>query len=90
MSLVVIVTKKDGGMRCCFKYKRLNEQMKIDQYPLPRIDFSVELLPGAKYLLMLDLVSGYWQLRVAKEDIAKTAFSCHCDLFEFVRMPFGL
>ena len=47
-------------------------------------------LSGAKYLSMLDLASGYWQLHVAKEDIEKTMFSCHHGLFEFVRMPFRL
>ena len=45
---------------------------------------------GARYFSTLDLASGYWQLRVAEEDIEKTDFSCHHGLFEFVRMPFGL
>ena len=40
--------------------------------------------------MTLDLASGYWQLQVNEEDIAKTAFACHRGLFEFVRMPFGL
>ena len=77
-------------MRFCIDYRRLNEQTKIDQYPLPRIDDALDSLSGAKYFSTLDLASGYWQLRVAEEDIEKTAFSCHRGLFEFVRMPFGL
>ena len=89
-SPVVIVTKKDGGMRFCIDYRRLNDQTKIDQYPLPKIDDALDSLSGARYFSTLDLASGYWQLRVAEEDIEKTAFSCHRGLFEFVRMPFGL
>ena len=89
-SPVVIVTKKDGGMRFCIDYRRLNDQTKIDQYPLPRIDDALDSLSGAWYFSTLDLASGYWQLQVADEDIEKTAFSCHRGLFEFVRMPFGL
>ena len=76
-------------MRFCIDYRRLNEQTKIDQYPLPRIDDALDSLSGARYFSTLDLASGYWQLRVAEEDIEKTAFSCHRELFEFVRMPFG-
>ena len=89
-SPVVIVSKKDGGMRFCVDYRKLNEQTRIDQYPLPRIDDALDSLTGAQYFTTLDLASGYWQLRVKEEDIAKTAFACHRGLFEFVRMPFGL
>ena len=35
-------------------------------------------------------VSIYEKTPVAEEDIPKTAFCCHRDLFEFTRMPFGL
>ena len=68
----------------------MNEQTKIDQYHLPRIDDALDSLSGARYFSTLDLASGYRQLRVSEEDIEKTAFSCHKELFEFVRMPFGL
>ena len=89
-SFVVIETKKDGGMRFCVHYRKLNEQTCIDKYPLPRIDDALDSLTRAQYFTTLDLASGYWQLRVNEEDISKTAFACHRGLFEFVRMPFGL
>ena len=61
-SPVVIITKKDGGMRFCIDYRRLNDQTKIDQYPLPRIDDALDSLPETRYFSTLDLASGYWQL----------------------------
>ena len=38
----------------------------------------------------LDLASGYWQVKVAREDRPKTAFSMgRGGLHQFVTMPFG-
>lgn len=36
----------------------------------------------------LDLASGYWLVRVADEDVEKTAFTTPMGLYEFQRMPF--
>ena len=38
----------------------------------------------------IDLNKGYYQVRVAEQDIQKTAFVCRDGHFEFTRMPFGL
>ena len=48
-SPVILVTKRDGTMRFCVSYHRLNSIIKTDVFPLPRIDDSVDILANAKY-----------------------------------------
>ncbi|XP_077384383.1 uncharacterized protein LOC144023007 [Festucalex cinctus] len=89
-SPVVIVTKKDGTLRLCIDYRKLNSCSTRDAFPLPRIEEALEALGQAKYFSTLDLTSGYWQVEVAEPDKHKTAFSTPMGLFEANRMPFGL
>ena len=87
---VVMVKKKDGSLRFCIDYRKLNKITKRDVYPLPRIDDSINILGKAKFFSTFDLNSAYWQIPVNKEDREKTAFICHSGLYEFDVMPFGL
>ena len=89
-SPIVLVRKKSGGLRMCVDYRRLNQKTKRDQYPLPRIEESLEALQGAKYFSTIDLASAYNQVEVAHQDRHKTAFTTPMGLFEYNRMPFGL
>ena len=82
--------KKNGQLRFCIDYRRLNAITKKDVYPLSRIDDILDQLGKAKYFTSLDLASGYWQVKLAKESREKSAFTTHCGLYEFIRMPFGL
>ena len=86
-SPVVLVQKKDGTMRFCIDYRQLNAVTRKDAYPLPRIDETLEALGGLKWFSTLDLLSGYWQVEMSKQDRLKTAFSTRV---EFKVMPFGL
>ena len=87
---MVLVKKKDGTLRVCVDYRRLNVVSRADAYPMPRVDDLVDQLGGAKYISMLDLTRGYWQVPVAQHAQHKTAFATPFGLYQFRRMPFGL
>ena len=57
---------------------------------MPDVEQLFSTVGQARFLSKLDLTKGYWQIPMAKEDRAKTAFSTRAGHFEWTRMPFGL
>ncbi|KAL5506277.1 hypothetical protein EMCRGX_G007890 [Ephydatia muelleri] len=82
--------KKDGGIRFCVDYRRLNAVSAADCYPMPRVDELIDRLGTAKYISTLDLSRGYWQVPMSAESRKKTSFVTPFGQFEFNVMPFGL
>ena len=87
---VVLVKKKNGDFRFCVDYRKLNQHLVPDHYPLPLIKDVHDCMGGAAVFTTLDLKSGYWQLPVQESDRYKTAFTTHVGMFAFNVLPFGL
>ena len=80
---------KDGTLRMCIDYRKINKFPIKNKYSLPRIEL-IDLLKGASVCSKINLRSGYYQLRVKDVDVPKTAFRTHYGHYEFLVMPFGL
>jgi len=87
---VIFVPKPGGKWRMCMDYRALNDKTRKNTYPLPRIDECIDSFAQARTFTKLDLLSGYWQLRISDVDVPKTAFNTRQGKFEFLVMPFGL
>ena len=89
-SPIVVAKKKDGSLRLCVDFRKLNAATPMDAYPMPRTDELLDKLGGSKFISTLDLARGYWQVPVAECDRPKTTFITPNGLYQFRVMPCGL
>ena len=89
---LVLVRKKDCGLRVCVDYRGINKDTVPDCFPIPRIDDLIDMVGQCKgkVFTTLNLMNGYHQIRMHSESKDKTAFTCHMGHFQYRRMPFGL
>jgi hypothetical protein len=86
---VLFTGKKDGNLRPCFDYHKLNAVTVKNRYPLPLKMDLINSLLNADTFTKLDLRNAYGNLRVAEGDKDKLAFICHAGQFAPLTMPFG-
>lgn len=89
-SPVLVVRKKDGSPRVCIDYRKVNEIIIKDRYPLPLIEDQLDQLKDAKLFTTLDLRNGFFHVTVDKESRKYTAFLIHSGQYCFLKVPFGL
>ncbi len=77
------MTKKHGTTHFCVYYRKLNDIIRKDAYPLARIDDTLDALRSSIYFSTLDLYSGYRQVDMDQQNIDKTAFVTRQGLFRF-------
>ncbi|XP_072172659.1 uncharacterized protein [Diadema setosum] len=87
---VVLVPKKDGKVRFCVDYRKLNSVTVIDNEPIPNVEEIMSEIGEAKYFSKIDLSKGYWQIPVDERDREKTAFVTPEGQYQFRVLPFGM
>ena len=75
VSPMVIVKKKNGKLRVCVDYRKLNACTQKDHFPLPFITLLLEEVGGHARYTSMDGYAGYNQIAIALCDVHKTAFT---------------
>nr|GEU31405.1 reverse transcriptase domain-containing protein [Tanacetum cinerariifolium] len=86
----LIPTRLVTRWRFCIDYRKLNDAIQKDHFPLPFKDQMLERLARNEYYCFLDGFSGYFQIPIDPQDQEKTTFTCLYGTFAYRRMPFGL
>ena len=89
-SPVVLVPKKDGSVRFCIDFCKLNKVTEFDAEPMPNMEEVINRMSGHRYFTKMGLCKGYWQVPLSDHCKVLTAFETPKGLFQFKTMPFGL
>ncbi|KAL7297476.1 hypothetical protein TKK_0009845 [Trichogramma kaykai] len=90
-SCPVIVPKKDGKIRFCIGFRKVNMITKKDAYPMHHIDSVLDNLRNAEFLSKIDLCQAYHQIPLHPDSKEITAFAVQGKgLFHHKRLLYGL
>jgi hypothetical protein len=90
LSPTIIVPKKNGKLRICINFLKLNAATKKDPYPLLFIDEVLNIVVRYKAYSFLDGYSRYHQISIVLEDIYNNAFIIKWGAFIRKMIPFGV
>ncbi|GFY16818.1 hypothetical protein TNCV_4338191 [Trichonephila clavipes] len=85
-----MVKKKDESSRMCIDYRKLNQKLVKDKFPLPLIEDVLDTLQAANVNSTLDLHNGFFHVDVDEDCRKYTSFIVPDGHFEFNKVPFGL
>ena len=90
ISPVVVVPKKQGGVRVCIDMREANKAIGREKHPMPTLDDLVADLNGATVFSKLDMSQAYHQLELDEASRYITTFSTHVGLRRYKRLLFGV
>ncbi|GBL73352.1 Retrovirus-related Pol polyprotein from transposon 297 [Araneus ventricosus] len=89
-SPVILVESTGKEPRPCIDYRLLNANVRTQFSPLPNIEERVERVAAAKYITVIDLAKGYWQIPLSERARRYSAFVTSFGTYIPLRMSFGL
>ena len=75
LSPIVLVNMPNGSKIMCLDYRHVNTHLRMDIYPLPRVDELVEQAASQKYYVTLDMREAYFQILLDEDSRGLTPFS---------------
>ncbi|GFR98235.1 Pol polyprotein [Elysia marginata] len=89
-SPIVLVKKKDGSLRFCIDFRRLNAITVLDATNIPLPEDLFAQLSDSTIFTTCDLSKAYWQISMHPDSRHFKAFQTPLGLMQWTRMPFGL
>ena len=68
-SPICLVPKKDGSVRFCIDFRKLNKVTEFDAEPMPNMEEIINIMSGHKYFTKMDPSKGYWQVDLTEDSI---------------------
>lgn len=92
--LLLVPKKQDAkGLkkwRVVIDYRKLNNHIQDDKFPLPNICDILDSLSGSMYFSHLDLYQGFYQTSLHPHSRPYTAFTTNKNQYQMTRLPMGL
>ena len=89
-SPMVVVKKKEGGIRICGDYRRINAVTRLDAEPMADPQTIFATLANSRIFSKIDLTKGFFQVPLTEESKKVTAFSTPGGLYQYKALPFGM
>ena len=89
-SPICLVRRRNGKLRICADFRRLNAETTLPAYHIPRIDDTLEALSGSSLFIVLDFNSAFYQVSVDPKDRDETTIVTPFGSYRHRRMPMGL
>ena len=88
---IVLVPKKNGGIRLCVDFRNLNKSIIRPKYETTTPFQAVRTVPpGMNFFTVVDALKGYHQVPLDDESADFTTFSTPMGRYRYRRLPFGI
>ncbi|OWZ12193.1 hypothetical protein PHMEG_00014684 [Phytophthora megakarya] len=82
--------KKAVGWQIFHDFRGINFKLRVPATPVPRKEDIFDAMAGCYYFSAMDLLWGFFQVRLREKEIQYTAFSTSDDQFEYLVTPMDL
>jgi predicted aspartyl protease len=82
--------RKAVGWRIVHDFRAINARIRVPATPIPRKEDIYDAMANGRIFSAMDLLWGFFQVRLREQDIPYTAFSTPDGLFEYLVTPMGL
>ncbi|MBW0537264.1 hypothetical protein O181_076979 [Austropuccinia psidii MF-1] len=86
----VIVAWHDGKSRMVWDFRDLNTYTVPDRYPVPKVQIALTQISQAVYIATMDSFKGFHQNVVTPRARKYLRIIFRCEVYEYLRMPFGI